>query len=405
MRNRSHLQLMVAQLRFSLNRILQIVNCKSYFVFRKSYILLLFPFLLALTPAPSKQSLIIAVYDTQAAQNHIVHLYKIPFANGIAGPQEKIMDVLTQQPGDKVPRIRFDLGDNQIFRNRWIITAYGNVIDMQEKKILVDQHDQFIRSGTDSLIFYTNDIFKGKYYSWVNLKTGEYKKIESLSFKAKTGRDVEADCSLKNYKIWLYPLSAAKIELVRDAGYGEDVSLIPGAKPQCPIFWLNNDEFLYPNYSAAHDFVTIYLVNVSAKSQEKVGEIDQLPENHKLSRFYRTNTGTIVYDCARGPFSIDLKKKTASQLTDLPVGNEFTVSSEDISPKGKAIKYQGKELGAYFCEPLAAKTANGAIAFPYEIVLGGEHFLQGVAVWTSQAAKWKTTGDSDLSAVVGWCEE
>lgn len=369
------------------------------------FFLLLIPFLLSLSPADQKKSLVIAVYDTQAAQNHIVHLYKIPFVNGIAGAQEKIMDVVTQQSGDKVPRIRFDLGDNMIYRGRWIVTAYGNVIDMQNKKVLVDQHDQYMNAKGDSLIFYTNDIFKGKYYSWVDLKTGEYKKIESPSYKAKTGRDVEADCSLKNYKIWLYPPSAAKVELVRDAGYGEDVSLIPNAKPQCPVFWLNNDEFLYPNYSAAHNFATIWLVNAQNKTQEKIGEIDQLPENHKLSRFYRTNSGTIVYECSRGQFSIETKKKEVKQLTDLPVGNNFTVSAEDISPKGKAIKYQGKELGTYFCDPFATETENGAIAFPYEIVLGGEHFLQGVAVWTAESAKWKTIGDSDLSAVVGWISE
>ena len=139
--------------------------------------------------------------------------------------------------------------------------------------------------------------------------------------------------------------------------------------------------------------------------QEKVGEIDQLPENHKLSRFYKTAGGQLVYECSRGPFSIDIKKKQVAALTDLPMGFDFSVSAEDISPKGKIIKYQGKELGTYFCDPFAVETANGAIAFPYEIVLGGEHFLQGIAVWTSQAGKWKTIGDSDLSAVVGWCEE
>lgn len=382
---------------------------RSYSVNRKSYIFILASLsvlFFAFRPlAEKKQSLYIAVYDAQAAQNHIVHLCRIPFVNGVAGAQEKLMDIVTQQAGDKVPRIRFDLGNNFIYRNRWIVTAYGNVIDMQEKKILVDQHDQFVKASGDSLVFYTNDITKGKYYSFVDLKSGAYRRIESPSFKAKEGRDVEADCSLKNYKIWLYPPSAPKIELVRDAGYGEDISLIPNARAQCPIFWVSNDEFLYPNYSAAHDYVTVWMVNAVTKTQEKVGEIDHLPENHKLSRFYKTETGLFVYECARGAYAIDLKKKQASALADLPVGNGFFVSAEDVSPKGKSIKQQGKEIGTYFCDPFTVETHSGVIAFPYEIVLGGEHFLQGLAVWTEQSAKWKTIGDSDLAAVVGWAEE
>src|ERR1044071_925472 len=104
-----------------------------------------------------KHSLIIAVYDGQVATNHIIHLKRISFVNGIPGGTENIMDVVTQQPGDKVPRIRFDLGASTIHRNRWIITSYGNVIDIQQKKILVDGHDQFVRASGDSIIFYTND--------------------------------------------------------------------------------------------------------------------------------------------------------------------------------------------------------------------------------------------------------
>jgi hypothetical protein len=383
------------------------LRSSSFIVNRKSYlILILLPLLWGWGTLPrEKTSLVIAVYDQQAAQNHIVHLVKIPFTGGIAGTQEKVMDIATQQPGDKVPRIRFDLGPNQVYRNRWVITAYGNVIDLVQKEVLVDQHDQFISASGDSLVFYTNDIFKGKYYSWVNLATGEYKKIEKPSFSAKTGRDVEADCSSRNYKIFLYPPSAPKIELVRDAGYGEDISLIPGARQQCPIFWLNNDEFIYPNYSAEKNYVAIWKVNAVTKEQEKVGEIDRLPENHKLSRFYRAPDGVIVYECSRGHFSIDLKRKVAEEMKDLPEGNEFTIASDETPGKGRKIRHKGTEIGTYFCDPFAATTAEGLIAFPFEIAMGEEHYLQGAAVWSAAAAKWKTIGDSDLAAVVGWVEE
>jgi hypothetical protein len=355
--------------------------------------------------AEKKHSLIIAVYDGQAATNHIIHLKRISFVGGIPGAPENIMDVVTQQPGDKLPRIRFDLGANKIHRNRWIITSYGNVIDLQQKKILVDGHDQFVRASGDSIIFYTNDISRGKFYSVLDLTTGIYAPVKSPSFRALVGQDVQADCSMKNFKIYYYPPSAQKVELVKDAGFGEDVSLIPQTKPTCPIFWIDNDNFLYPYYSPLHDYVTITKVNFTSKVQEKIGAIDKLPENHRLSFFYKNADGDIIYSCARGHYKIDTAKKEVAELQFFSAGNGFSVAVNETDKKGRAIRHGDQNVGTYFCTPALTATAPGFIAFPYEIVLGDEHYLQGAAVYSAATKQWKTIGDSDLSAVVGWTEE
>lgn len=371
-----------------------------------SAFLFLFLLLSAFDPTNDKKNaLIIAVYDQQAATNHMVHLQRISFAGGSPGQPENIMDVLTQLPGDRVPRIRFDLGSNTIYRNRWIITAYGNVIDLEKRKVLVDAHDQFVRANGDSIIFYTNDIARGKFYSVLNLSTGIYQQVKSVTFHALTGKDVEPDCSVKNFRIYYYPPSAPKVELVKDAGFGEDVSLIPQAKSACPIFWLDDDNFIYPNYSSAHDYVSIMKVNFTSKEQEKIGSIDQLPENHRLSYFYRSPAGEIIYSCARGYYKIDPGKKEVTEVQFLSAGNGFSVAVNETDKKGKVIKNGEQIVGTYFCNMDLTATAPGLIAFPYEIVLGDEHYLQGAAVYSAATKQWKTIGDSDLSAVVGWVEE
>jgi hypothetical protein len=358
-----------------------------------------------LIDSQKKYNLIFAVYDQQAAQNHIVHIREISFINGGSGGVDNVMDVVTQKAGDNVPKIRFDLGPNTIYRNRWIITAYGNVIDLQAKKVLVDAHDQFVRASGDSIVFYTNDIFRGKFYSVLDLKTGNYNEVKSVSFSALPGKDVEADCSSKNYKIYYYPPSAQKIEVVRDAGYGEDISLITGARPQCPIFWIDGDNFLYPNYSSTHDYVSIMKVSISSNAQEKIGDIDQLPENHQLSKFYKNADGEIVYECARGKFSVDLVKRKVSELQFISAGNGFSIGANEVEKKGRTIQNNNQPIGTYFCDPELATTTKGYIAFPYEIVLGDEHYLQGIQIYSTASSKWKSIGDSDLSAIIGWTEE
>jgi hypothetical protein len=370
------------------------------------FFLFSFVFISAFISASEKKHfLIIAVYDSQAASNHIVHLKKIPFINGVPAGMQDVMEVMTQQPTDRVPRIRFDLGANKIYRNRWFITSYGNVIDLEAKKVLVEAHDQFVRASGDSIIFYTNDIARGKFYSVLNLTTGVYAPVKSPSFRALTGQDVQPDCTSKNFRIYYYPPSAQKVELVKDAGFGEDVSLIPQTKPACPIYWIDNDNFLYPNYSSAHDYVSIMKVNFSSKTQEKIGGIDKLPENHQLSFFYKNAVDEIIYSCSRGHYKIDPAKKEVSELQFFSAGNNFSVAVNETDKKGRVIRHGEQQVGTYFCAPGLTATANGFIAFPYEIVLGDEHYLQGAAVYSADTKQWKTVSDSDLSAVVGWIEE
>ena len=355
-------------------------------------------------PAGKKKYLILAEYDQLTATNHIVHLVRIPITDGLQGPREKIMDVLMQQPGDKLPRIRFDLGRNQVYRNRYIITAYGQVVDITDKKVLVDTHDHFVKASGDSIVFYTNDIFRGQYYSVLNLQTGIFAQVKDAAYDPLPGNDVEPDCSTRNFKIWYYPQSKPKVEVVKDAGYGEDVSLIANGKPTLPMHWINSTDFVYPYYNSTHDVVTLMRVNYITHEQKRIGAIDQLPENRQYSEFMTDPNGDIIYHCARGHFRVDLKKNAVEEVTAFSVGFGFAVGMDETL-KGNEIKHDGQSIGHYFCTPTQAVAANGAIAFPYEIVMEKEHYQQGAAYWTAESGKWKTVGDSDLAAVVGWTEE
>ena len=146
-------------------------------------------------------------------------------------------------------------------------------------------------------------------------------------------------------------------------------------------------------------------VNVSGKSEEKIGSIDALPENHYYSMFYKDPEGGIVFRCSRGDFSIDVNKKKVTELSYISIGNGFSIAVNEVKGKGREIHNGSSNVGSYYCDPGQAVSVSGLIAFPYEIVLGDEHYLQGYAVWSSATNKWKNLGDSDLSAVIGWAQE
>lgn len=356
-------------------------------------------------PAEKRLALLLAEYDTQAAQNHRQHLWRFTFGDATVPLKEKVLTVEAQKPGESAAWIRMDVGTNTVYRNRWVVTGIGNIIDLQQKKVVSETKDRFVKASGDSLIFYTNDIFKGKYYSVFDTRTGVYAQVKNPGYKAINGQDVEPDCSLKNYKIYYYPPSAAKVELVKDAGYGEDLTRVSGAKPQLPLCWVDNTTFLYPNFSQGKNYVAIMKVNVTTRQQEKIGEIDQLPASTAPCRFITDGEGNTIFHCSRGYYKADARKKTVTALTFFAAGNNFEIAVSETAGKGRAVRYKGEAIGSYFCDPEKAKTTAGAIAFTNELVMGDEHYLQGVMVWTALTGKWKSIDNSDIAAVVGWTEE
>jgi hypothetical protein len=355
-----------------------------------------------------KCELLVAVHDQQAAVTKTQHLMGFHFAAGSFSGGEKIVSVKTQKADDKNPNasyIRFDLGYNFVYKNQYVVTGIGNIIDAKNKKVLLDQKDQFVKFSGDSVIYYINDIFRGKFYKVYDLQKQSYSQVNSLLYKAIPGKDLEVDYSSRLLKIWMYPANAAKILLVKDAGYGEDMAARKDKDLKVPIYWLDDNNFVYPNYSAQQNFCTIYKVNVD-KSAEVIGTISDIPSVAFNSYFYKNTGGDIVYACGKGTFTVDVKKKKTIQQPFEPLGNNFSVSTDEDATKGRIIKYKDYEIGRYFCDIRNIKTCGNMIALNYDIQLNGERYPQGVTYWSFTAQKWKELPiDGDVASVVGFIEE
>ena len=157
-----------------------------------------------------KTSILIAEYDENAASNNMQHLIRYNFVNGVLSGQETVISVPTKKVGTSGDYVRFDMGKNTIYKNRYVITAIGNVIDIQTKKLLVADRGELIACRGDSIIFYTNDIFKGKYYSVLNTKTEKYSKVENANFNPIQRPDVEIDEKVKPFNITAYYINGKK---------------------------------------------------------------------------------------------------------------------------------------------------------------------------------------------------
>ena len=363
-------------------------------------------FLFAAFQLPQKRlSLLVAEYDDNAAVNHLQHLVNYVFVDGAMVSRETIVSLPTQKAGVKGNYVRFDLGKNRIYRSRYVVTGIGNVIDIKTKKLLVEERGDFVAFSGDSIIFYTNDIFKGKYYSVLNLKTEKFGKVENANYNPLPRPDVEVDETTKPFGISAYYVNGKQDILVKDAGYGEAQPLLgEDVKRKFQIFWLDNSSFLYANFMKNQQAAIIYKVNIN-KTIEKVAEITEIPATAQSAAFEFSTTGAIIYSCGKGRFEIDLKKKLATKLLFEPIGNNFFVEADENPKYGRAIKYETAEAGKKWCRLDNAKTTAGYAALQSDIVMGPDRYPQGVAVWNAFTKKWTILDVSSLSDIIGWVEE
>jgi hypothetical protein len=372
----------------------------------KVSLLIFMTFIFAAFYLPQKRvSLLVAEYDDNVAANHLQHLVNYVFVDGAMISKETLLSVPTQKAGVKGNYVRFDLGKNHIYRNRYVITGIGNVIDIKTKKLLVEERGEFIGCHGDSIIFHTNDIFKGKYYSVLNLKTEKFAKVENANYNPLPRPDIEVDETTKPFSISAYYVNGKQDLLVKDAGFGESQPLLgDDVKRKFPIFWLDNSSFLYANFSKNQQSAAIFKVSIN-KSIEKIADITEIPATAESTFFEFTSDGSIVYSCGKGRFFIDLKKKTASRIMFEPVGNNFFVESDENPKYGRTIKYEANEAGKKWCRLDNAKTTSGYAAFQSDMVVGTERYTVGVVVWNAVTKKWTTLDVSSLGDIVGWVEE
>jgi hypothetical protein len=355
--------------------------------------------------AQNKVSLIVAEYDDNAAVNHLQHIVNYTFVDGAMVSKEELLSIPTQKAGVKGNYIRFDIGKNRMYRNRYIVTGIGNIIDIKNKKILLEEKGEFVKFSGDSVIFYTNDIFKGKYYSVYNLATEKYQKIENANYNPLPRPSVEVDETAEPFVINAYATNGKQEVLVKDAGYGEAQPLIgENVKRKFPIFWLDNGFFLYANFSKSQHTASIYKVGTD-KSVEKIADIDEIPATAENTSFEYDAAGNIIYTCGKGRFVIDIKKKKADPVIFETVGNNFYVESAENAKYGRAIKFESTETGKKWCRFDNAQTTNGYAAFQTDMVIGSDRYPQGVAVWNSTTKKWTNLDVSSLANIIGWISE
>jgi len=362
--------------------------------------ILLFCSVLSFAQNNTGESLIVIHYDEGNKANLGQLIYRYNFVNNVYAGREQIMTVVGKK--NSKDYIRCDVGQNTLYKDRYLISGIGNVIDLKEKKVLHDGSAKLVRCSNDSIIFFTNDIFKGKFYSYFNLKTNTYSEIKSLTFRAIVGQDVAFDRTKSPYKLLYYPQNKPKVVLMEDAGHGGVSSKSP--KADIPIYWVDQNTFIFPNIKITDLEGSIVKYNLETKTSKVIGTFNSTANVPATYQLVNSVDCYIEFYFKNKLYCINPAKETMLLSNYKEIDKNFSVEVEPKS-KGRAVYYKGKEIGRNHFDMKNFKTSSNYAALVKEIIMGDESYQQGMSVYNVTKAKWETIDGEEVVALVGWIKQ
>jgi hypothetical protein len=368
--------------------------------FASVIVLILFSFLSSSLQAQNSNYSLIVVHIDGSTKEFKQRVFSYRFLNGHFTGREELISVKGKDNGKDY--IRLDLGNNSIYKNRYLVSSLGYIIDLKEKKVLQDQKANLVKCSGDSAIFYTNDAFKGKYYTVYNFSTNQYGEVKSFTFKAIAGQDVEFDKTQSPFKLNLYPINKPKVLLSNDAGFGQT---IPNEtrKPDPAIWWLDNNNLVFSLFNKENTEVTFIKINVNSKASVVIGKGVIKPQIDPGS-FTRLSNTEAVFNFGDKKFLIDASKNSVTELQFTKPENGFSVECKQ-NAYGHIIKLNDKEVGKYHFQLKTLKTDKDIAAIVKELVIGTESYQQGLAVWNNDRQVWESVDAEDVASIVGWIKE
>ncbi len=367
----------------------------------KNYFILLSFFVLSgFAQTDIKQGLIVVHVESATKSDFKQKIFNYHFLNGHYTGREELMTVAGKQNGKDY--VRTDGGDNIIYDNRYVITSIGNIIDLKDKKVLWDGRATLIDLRNDSAIYFTNDAFKGKYYSVYNFKTKTYGEVKQLTFKAKLGQDVEYDKTKQPFQIFAYPIGKPKVELVKDAGYGQKIAN-DSKVPDPLLWWIDDNTFIYAYFNKENTEIKFIKTFVDTKQTVVLGNSIIIPQNTP-AQFTKTSKTQGIYQFGTKQIFIDAAANTVTDLQFTKPSNGFSAECKG-SNSGRIIKLNDKEIGKFNFQLRTFKTGGNMAGFVKELLIGTESYQQGIAVWNFTKKGWENVDSEDVLSFIGWIRE
>ncbi len=295
-------------------------------------------------------------------------------------------------------------GGHRIALGRFILTSYGGVIDIQSKKVILDEQDGKLLGLEDGKVFYRiENTFRvsGLFSFDLNERKvteagkGSHWDLPGVISPDKT-MSVESGILYAGV-IRLHRQGKAPQELAKGFGFTYSTLASPtGGGPPC--LWLDGEHILAGQANRKLVILT------TQGTVEKPIEINDAPaEILSPPHLWRDQQGRVIYSCGEKYFLIDVPKGDASPLKRHSMGHGFEASVAVDAQRRRSVYHDGELIGQWVFNPLQAETAPGLLAFAYvhpdeNANLG---YPDGVAVWNKHVGDWRTIRIW-VNDLIGW---
>ncbi|HLP35638.1 hypothetical protein [Lacibacter sp.] len=365
----------------------------------------------------NKLTLITAEYRVDSPQiGNFTYLIAYKFVNGVLFSKDTIAGFPTNKKGVPGSYVRFDLGENFIYKDRYIISGTGNVIDIETGTLVIEESDNFVESSGDTLVFYRNNIFTGTGFLHLNLKTSEYKfvnhkeRIYDISFSPDQKQGLYVDRSVLPYKIILKRNGYKDKIIVPDAGNGPNLK--GGSQfPTIRTYWLDNTSFLYtvhkiiyPIKEEVYSEVSIRKFNTLENNDLLFTKLDSINSGILNDKFYTDGIHNIIYRTSSGKeYIIDTMNSRLLPYPSYQFGFGFSTDNYFSKEYGRIIRYNESEIGRFWCS--IQSVSKSAVAVEYGEVGSNLGYPKGLKVWTTESKSWTTIDVPWLCAIIGMIED
>jgi hypothetical protein len=292
--------------------------------------------------------------------------------------------------------IRFDLGDNFLLKNRFLVTTGGDIIDLDQKKIIYKGAGRLLRIVCDNVYIATDNIgmdevsvlkFNVNTKSKVTLSHGTRWTMPGV-LSPNGDKSVISD----NWgNVWLY-VENSKKRLIGE-GFNAKVSYYSSDPGIAPVFWVDDENILTQKRNGH-----LVLLSLEKQITSIVNiKLDQTPSYPP--QLYKDLNDDIIYQCGDDCFKIDIVNKKYEKEYWRTLGAGFLGELNKIIPR---IMFHNEIIGKGNFDIYSAKAILGYLSIIQKEV---EESSNGVLmIWREKDKDWIKIGGDSVEEIVGWIE-
>lgn len=348
--------------------------------------------------APARNApaaLLLVEYGEDAAGEQLQTLKRYRFRNGRLASTEAILTTRTLD-------VRYDLNENRMVGDRFVITHWGDVVDTRKKAVLHRGGGAQVRGLEGDLVvlevdkdavhgFFTYDLATQRYGPLA--ESGRWKLPGLVSPDRKRSVDPS-----RGGQLWLHTPAGERRLLGDDfrAEGGFDCS----STAQTPALWLDDDRIV-TQQGNGH----IVVVDVATAAVTPLMEVPVEAVEHGCGPdFRRDREGGLLYSGAGDTVLLDAARKTYAPYRWMRLGHGFAAEETRNASYGSILRHGEKEIGRLWASTANARTTDGYLAVEVGAVGSNLGYPAGVKVWSEVTRRWTAITPKWHGAILGWEE-